>query len=153
MYKGDKVQVNIEPGTIERKETIIVEYKGAEQPGLGVEVNRPYEVIAKGQTEGVAKYTLQAQGTTTQNAARVSEMGLVDAIKAGYKAFQKAVLQGGITQKDVAEVGKAVDEYNGIVDKYKKVAGKKLTVLDETKEIGIDELSDKELSDLERSVQ
>jgi len=148
MYKEDKVQVNIEHGTIERKEKVTVEYNAVGQPGLGVKVKRPYKVTAEGLIEKVAEYTLETQGTTAQNAARVSEMGLLDAIRAGYKAFKNAVLQGGITQKDVAEVGKAVNEYNDVVDKYNKVAGKKLTVLDETKEIGIDELSDKELSDL-----
>ena len=50
-------------------------------------------------------------------------------------AFANAIFEGGITPKDVTVVEGAVKGHNNNVDQYNQVAGKNITILDETKKV------------------
>lgn len=146
----DKINMNITSGKVKRIETVVVEYKVSKKPTLDVEIERPYEVKATGQVTAVDNFTLKANGNYTSSTAKVSRMGLIAAIKAAYDAFKNACFSGGITEKDVQGVEAGVNNYNKEVDKLQRVAGKR-TVIRNSKEMEISDLSDKEIAELEES--
>jgi len=155
MYEGNKgnVQIKIEPGTLEKYGIVKSEFNVKKNAKLSIDLKVPYVIKVSGTKDGIATYNLNKEGTFANNTAQVSKVGFFSALKALIDAYAHKTIDGGITRKNVDEIGKGVDNYNNMVENLDKVKGKTVVMLDRKTEIGIDDLSDEEKSKLELIVK
>ncbi len=139
--------INMTEGSVKRTERVTVKYEKGSKPTFDIALERPYEVSASGQTSGVDVFTVNKKGGYAGRRAEVSQLGLMDSLRAAYSAWGNARLSGGITSEDKSIINQAANAYNAAVRKFRKIVGSK-TVLETGAEVSVNQLSDRELSEL-----
>jgi hypothetical protein len=152
------IKSTLNKGSITRREIVVVKYGAGEAPTMSVSLERPYEVTATAQTTGIETYNIENKSGTVRGSPQVKASGVVEGLRLAYNAFTNRDKTNGITEADVTGVENIVDEHNGNYSIWDKVTGGKLkrlfgnsnrTILvSEEREMNVDGLSDRELSDL-----
>ncbi len=120
-----EIEYQIDPGTIRKTTSVVTTYEPEKKPTLQLRVKKGYEVSANGTVNAEDVFGVDACGTQVKHLnMRPTRLGLFDAVRAIWRAWKNRYCTGGITQEDVDEVKKIVDEYNDAVKNYNQIIGK-----------------------------
>ncbi len=126
----------------------ITKYEGLEAPSIDIDVQKPYSVIAHGETQGTDSFSLSAQGTFVRKSATLKLLGYFDRLRAVRDAKKNARKQNGITAKDAEEINFAISNYNGKVGLYNQVDGGQIISEISREVVEIEKIDNKDLEEL-----
>ena len=126
----------------------ITSYEAVERPSIEINVEKPYKVIAHGESGGVDTFKVSAQGKIVKKTAASRILSFFDIRKAGIDARNKTQKQGGITYVEVGEINSAISKYNSNVELFLQVDGGQIFQEESRAEVELDKADKSELEEI-----